>query len=381
MKKITLFLATLLCISIIASAQKLVEGSIENAPQHPAYKPSFKPDGTNKTVRNVILLIGDGTGLAQISAGLYSNGGELTVTNLRTMGLVKTQSADAYTTDSAASGTAYATGYKTHNYAIGVDVNDRPLRNIPEILADEGFISGIISTDNLNGATPASFFAHQPNRGMTPEIWADLPLSKLTFFAAGCKEKMEEQSEETQDAIKEVFTIVDDLDDVPEDVTRLGYLPPYTETRSFREGRGDFLPATTAWCIDFLKARAPRRKGFFMMVEGARIDKSCHANEYEPAVREMLDFDQAIEAAVRFAEADGHTLVLISADHETGGLSLQATGDPAKGNTAGRFATGGHTPIPVPIFAYGPGSQYFMGIQENNDVARKIIWLMTGRKF
>ena len=377
MKKISIILAAIL-LSVGASAQELKEGYIENAPQHEAYTPSFKYDGSTRKVRNVILLIGDGTGLAQISAGLYSNGGSLTVTNLRNIGLVKTQAADAYTTDSAASGTAYSTGHKTHNYAVGVDVDDKALDNIPEICQRYGIISGIISTDNLNGATPACFFAHQPNRGMTDEIWADLPASSLTFFAAGSEEQMEGRPQETQDAINKVFTVVSELPEDASGIERLGYLPPKKETQSFKYGRGDFLPATTKYAIDFLSARTNRRKGFFMMVEGARIDKSGHANEYEPAVREMLDFDQAIEQAIRFAEADGHTLVLISADHETGGLSLAADGDPAKGNTHGRFATGGHTPIPVPIFAYGPGAQYFRGIQENSEVAQKILWLLTG---
>ena len=379
MKRIFLSVAAAALLSFGASAQNLVEGSIEGAPQHPAYTPSFKYDGSSRQVRNVILMIGDGTGLAQISAGLFSNGGELTVTNLKHFGLVKTASADAYTTDSAASGTAYATGHKTYNYAVGVDVDHQPLENLPEILSRYGIISGVVTTDNMDGATPASFFAHQNGRGMTAEIWADLPKSKLTFFAAGSKERFAEQSQETIDAVKSVFTVVDALPDDADGIDRMGYLPPKTETRSFSEGRGDFLPAATKYCIDFLGDRANRRKGFFMMVEGARIDKSCHGNDYPTAVLEVLDFDQAIEQAVRFAEKDGHTLVLVTADHETGGLSLAAQGDPEKGNTAGRFSTGGHTPIPVPIFAYGPGSQYFLGIQENSDVANKIISLLTGK--
>ncbi|MBR1574703.1 MAG: alkaline phosphatase [Bacteroidales bacterium] len=380
MKKIVCLFVAGLFFAGSLSAQTLVQGTIENAPQHAAYTPSFKVDGSNRSIRNIILMIGDGTGLAQIAAGLYSNGGALTVTNLQTMGLVKTQSADAYTTDSAASGTAYATGHKTLNYAVGVDTEGRPLRNIPEILADYGIISGVITTDAMTGATPSSFYAHQPNRSMTPEIWADLPGSSLTFFAAGSEESFRKQSEQTRQAIQEAFTLVHSLQDVPAGTDKLGYLPPKAEVRSFREGRGDFLPATTRYGLDYLASRVQRRKGFFMMVEGARIDKSCHANEYAPAVLEMLDFDQAVEQAIRFAEADGHTLVIITADHETGGLSLQETGDPSQGNTGGRFVTGGHTPIPVPLFAYGPGSQFFRGIQENDEVGRKIIWLLTGKK-
>jgi alkaline phosphatase len=112
------------------------------------------------------------------------------------------------------------------------------------------------------------------------------------------------------------------------------------------------------------------------MVEGARIDKSSHGNDFPSTVKEVLDFDQAVEAAVRFAEKDGNTLVIITAEHETGALSLRG-GDPSKGNVKGSFSSGAHTGIPVPLFAYGPGSQYFMGIQENSDVSNKIAELLS----
>ncbi len=143
-------------------------------------------------------MIGDGTGLAQIAAGYFANNEQLTYFQLKHMGLVTTKSASDFTTDSAASGTAYATGQKTTNYTLGVDTQKRPIPNIPELIAPEGFISGVVSTDNLHGATPAAFFAHQPNRDMVNEIWADLPSSALSYFAAGDKETYEERPEATR---------------------------------------------------------------------------------------------------------------------------------------------------------------------------------------
>ena len=363
--------------AIQLNAQNAVKGSIEAAPQHASYHPTYSSDGSARKPLNVILMIGDGTGLAQIASGLYANGGDLTYANLKHMGWVTTQSADNFTTDSAASGTAYSTGQKTYNNAVGVDLLKRPIPNIPEIIIDEGFISGVVSTDDLHGATPACFFAHQPHRRMTDEIWADLPASVLKYFAAGSKDVFEQRPEATQKAIGQVFTVVNSLDD-PRCATadRLGVLPPKVETGYIVDGRTDFLPKATRQAIDFLNARKEPGKGFFLIVEGARIDKACHSNQYESAVRELLDFDQAIAEAIKFADQDGNTLVVISADHETGGLALWG-GDPAKGNMEGVYVSRSHTPIPVPIFSYGPHAQDFMGVQGNEQVAQKILKLFA----
>ena len=377
MKKIGFFLSFLL-IGWSINAQEAVSGKIKEVAPQGSYTPSFEVDGTDKAPLNVILMIGDGMGMAHVATAMFANGGELTITNLKTCGWVRTGSADNFTTDSAASGTAYATGHKTHNSAIGVDVDDKPIANLPEKLAKAGFVSGIVTTDDLDGATPSSFFAHQPKRNMSEEIWADMPASKLTFFAAGSKEAFEEQKYETQDAISKKFEIVNSLADVPANAKRVGYLPPKAETASVNDNRGDFLPATTRFAIDFLSSKAAEGKGFFLMVEGARIDKSSHNNDYPAAVLETLDFDKAVEAAIRFAEKDGNTLVIISADHETGALTLK-DGKPAEGYMKGVFSSRSHTAIPVPLFAYGPSSQEFMGLQENSDVSNKIAALLLGR--
>ena len=211
---------------------------------------------------------------------------------------------------------------------------------------------------------------------MTDEIWADLPGSVLRYFAAGSKEKMERRPEATQKAIKEAFTVVYSLED-PACATaeRLGVLPPAVETGYIVDGRTDFLPTATRQAIDFLNARKNEGKGFFLMVEGARIDKACHSNDFPSAVKELLDFDKAIAEAIKFADEDGNTLVVISADHETSGLVLWG-GDPSKGNVEGVHISGGHTPLPVPIFAYGPHAQDFMGVQGNEQVAQKILKLL-----
>jgi alkaline phosphatase len=378
MKRKVAFLIVGLFLTASLCAQEYVKGEIRDVVSQGSYTPSFKSDGSDEAPLNVILMIGDGMGLAHLSTAMYANGGELTITNLKTCGWVRTQSATDFTTDSAASGTAYATGSKTHNGAIGVDVNDKPLKNLPEKLAKDGIISGVVTTDDMDGATPSSFFAHQPSRKMSDEIWADLPYSKLVFFAGGSKESFESLDYETQDALEKQFFITDVLDKRSLKAKRVGYLPPKSETASMSKGRGDFLPATTTAAIDFLESRSDDEKGFFLMVEGARIDKSSHDNDFPSMVKEVLDFDKAVEAAIRFAEKDGRTLVIISADHETGALSLRS-GDPAEGKMKGAFSSGGHTAIPVPLFAYGPCSRNFMGVQENSDVSSKIEEILLNR--
>ncbi len=375
MKKFFLLAAAFLA-AFSLNAQNIVKGSIEGVPAQGSYHPTYSSDGAQYLPKNVILMIGDGTGLAQIAAGYFANNEELTYFNLKHMGWVTTKSADAFITDSAASGTAYSSGSKTYNGSIGMDLKKRPHPNIPEQVAKYGVISGVVSTDDLNGATPAAFFAHQEHRRMTDEIWADLPASVLKYFAAGSKEVFEARPLETQKAIHKVFTVVNSLEDSKIGAAdRVGVLPPAVETGYIVKGRTDFLPRATRQAIDFLNERTKDGKGFFLMVEGARIDKACHSNDFPSAVKELLDFDKAIAEAIKFADEDGNTLVVISADHETGGLVVW-DGDPKKGNEEGVYISTWHTATPVPIFSYGPHAQDFMGVQGNEQVAQKILKLL-----
>ena len=373
-----LLVTAALCASLTLSAQsenrevKAAAGDTYVEKQG-SYTPSFKVDGSNKKIRNIILMIGDGMGVGAVNSAMYANGGELTMTNLKTVGFVRTQSADNFTTDSAASGTAYATGHKTNNGYLGRNPAKENIPNIPEILAPLGYACGVLSTDDLNGATPAAFFAHQDSRNAKEGIWADLAGSSLTFASAGTQGTFESMPITTQEAIRGRFTVVYDPNDrAVRRSERLLYLP-----KTVTLDRGAYLPQTTEMAINYLADRS--KKGFFLMVEGARIDKEEHSNHFPETVRETLDFDKAIEAAIRFAERDGHTLVIISADHETGATILSKA-EPENGYALGIFASKGHTPMMVPLFAYGPRSREFSGIQENSDVANKIIAILSGRK-
>lgn len=341
--------------------------------QQSTYTPDFKIDGSNAKVKNIILLIGDGMGVGAVNAAMYANGGMLTMTNLHTFGYVRTQSADNFTTDSAASGTAYATGQKTNNGYLGVNTEKERMANIPEKLAPLGFACGVVSTDDLNGATPAAFFAHQAGRNAKEDIWSDLPGSSLVFASAGTQRTFETLPIAIQESIKREFTVVyNPTDPAGTSSNKLLYLP-----RTVGDDRGNYLPETTEMAIEYLSNHA--KKGFFLMVEGAHIDHGAHANNTSQTVKETLDFDKAVEAAIRFAERDGHTLVIISADHETGATTL-VRGEPADGFVSTVFASRGHSPMMVPLFAYGPRSKDFSCVQENSDVSNKIVAILKGDK-
>jgi alkaline phosphatase len=132
------------------------------------------------------------------------------------------------------------------------------------------------------------------------------------------------------------------------------------------------LPLSTTTAINILNQT---KEGFFMMVEGSQIDWGGHANNTIYVVNEMLDFDRAVGKALEYASKDGETLIIVTADHETGGMAL-ADGNMATGRVRGAFTSGDHTAIMVPVFSYGPGAENFTGIMENTDIAKNIMKLL-----
>ncbi|WBL24627.1 alkaline phosphatase [Zunongwangia sp. HGR-M22] len=324
------------------------------------YKPTFKYDGAHEPVKNVILLIGDGNGLSQISSSVLANNGELTLTQLKNIGFIKTSSADDFTTDSAAAGTALATGEKTNNRAIGVNTAGNKIPNLTEVLNDKGFNTAVITTDEITGATPSAFYAHQKDRGMNAEIAQDLLKSKLTFFAGGGAKYFSNQN---------TFEIAANLEDIADNKSdRLGYFMAEGGVPSVLDGRKDLLPKTVENALTFLNSEKP----FFMMVEAAQIDKFGHFNMTNGIVTEGIDFDKAITKAIQFADKNPATLVIITADHETSGFSIPQ-GNIKNHEIEGDFTTHDHTATMVPVFAYGPYADIFRGVYENNEIFNKIL--------
>jgi len=337
---------------------------------YPVYKPLYRNDGTNKPVKNIILLIGDGTGLAQWYAGYTANKGALNVFSMHYTGLSKTSSYDNYITDSAPGATAISSGEKTNNRAVGVDHNGRALTLLPVIFRKRNIKTGIITSGDITDATPADFYAHQTERSSSDAILNDLLQSPVDIIMGKGTDKIQDS---TLQKLQQHFNIVYSVDSVKNKYSKPLMVIENKAGLPFLKGRGDWSQQAFKKTIQLL---SPNKAGFFIMLEGAQVDHGGHANQLPWLVSEVLDFDQVITQAMAFADSNGETLVIVTADHETGGLSLTG-GDYSKGYISGQFATEDHTAIPVPVFAYGPGSQLFTGVYENTAIFFKILQAMN----
>lgn len=339
----------------------------------PGYASEFQ---SQPKLKKVILLIGDGMGLAQIQAGMIAKGEPLNIERFPVTGLAKTTSSDNLITDSAAAGTAMACGVKTYNGAIGVDAKGRPCRTILELSEKAGLSTGLVATSVITHATPASFIAHVENRYQYEDIALGFMDTDFELIIGGGKKHFANRRDK-RDLIAEFqksgYYLADSLAALPGEAPgKLVGLFNSGDMPTMLEGRGDVLPRSTHYAIDLLNNN---EEGFFLMVEGSQIDWGGHDTEIEYVVTEMIDFDEAIGEALDFAEQDKHTLVIVTADHETGGLSIKGP-DFMVDAADYEFSTSSHTAVMVPVFAYGPGAQNFSGIYENTEIFFKLKALM-----
>jgi alkaline phosphatase len=321
--------------------------------------------------KNIIFLIGDGMGVSQVFAGLTANHGNLYLENLKYIGFSKTQSADNYITDSAAGGTALSSGVKTYNGAIAVDVEGNPVKTILEKAEEKGLATGLVSTSTITHATPASFIAHQPNRNMYENIAADFLKTDIDVFIGGGRDHFIKRRDGRNlvDELKHNgYQYAVNIDEIKKIKSgKLAGLIEDSDAGRF-EHRKDMLPVATKTALNIL---SKNENGFFLMVEGSQIDWGGHAGSTVYIVEDMLDFDKVIGEALDFAKKDGETLIVVTADHETGGLAIVG-GDMNTGMVKGEFSSGDHTAVMVPVFAYGPGAEEFIGIMDNTEVNHKM---------
>ena len=323
---------------------------------------------------NIILMIADGTGVSQISASQFYSSTPSNYERFKTIGLIKTSSASSLITDSAAGATAFSTGRKTYNGSIAVDTDSIPMPTILEDLQTKGFATGVIATSTITHATPASFYAHQKWRKMELEIAEDLTTANVDFFAGGGR-KFFENREDGKNLVKALedqgyVMQLDRLD--PSKKMRknkkYGYILADDGMPRLIDGRGSFLYDATKLG---LKKLSKNKDGFFLMVEGSQIDWGGHANDADYLISELIDFDTVMGQVLDYAEKDGNTLVIVTADHETGGFTL-ASEEGNYNKIKPSFSTGGHSAAMVPVFAYGPGASSFAGIYENTEIHTKI---------
>lgn len=362
-KNVAVILSTLFLFNVGCNTQNgnenevLTESTVENS--------------NNLQPQNIILMIGDGMGLTQITAGMLMNNNRLNLEKFPYIGLIKTSSFDNLVTDSAAGATAFSVGKKTYNGAIGVNSDTLAVETILEIAGKGKYTTGLVATSSITHATPASFFAHQPSRSMDEEIAMDMISAPVDFFIGGGKDFFNKRSDQLNllDSLKSRgFKIYSDISSIPtasddKVASFIGDRQPI----SMSNGRGNVLSQASGIAVDYLS----KSDNFFLMIEGSQIDWEGHNNNSEGIIAEMIDFDEAIGRVLEFAKADGNTLVIVTADHETGGYSIR--GKEENGNLKGAFTTKGHTGDLIPVFAYGPGAENFSGIYENIEIFNKML--------
>ena len=297
-------------------------------------------------IKNVIYLIGDGMGFYHLQKTKNERNIELAMDDFEIRGNSMTRSFSNAVTDSAAGGTALATGVRTMNSAIGVYPMDITAtfsypKNITELCSERGMLTGVITTDETSGATPASFSAHSSDRGNTEDITMDQFRSTIDLIwgtANGFATKSTARS------------------------YGYTYVTTYDEMMALEEGSRSFAQFTNdLWTLEQSDANTPNleqmtkkaidilddtEEGFFLMVEGAHIDKHSHSNEDAKMTEALQEFDETIEYVLEYAKADGETLVVITADHETGAIKANDDGTYS-------FTSGSHSAANVPVIIYG----------------------------
>lgn len=328
--------------------------------------------------KNIILLIGDGMGLSQVSAGLYYGDKKFNFDRFNTIGLMKTSSASDLITDSAAGATSFASGIKTYNGAIGVTTDTIAVPTIVEQVSKRGKATGIISTSSVVHATPASFYAHVKQRRMYEEIASYVPKSDLDFIAGGGRQffyKRKDKRDLYQELENNGFDVI--TDKLPSALSnkKQAILLAEDGMPKMIENRGEFLPKATLLALEKF---SKERKGFFLVIEGSQIDWGGHDNDAEYLIGEQLDFDKTVGIALDFAQRNKETLVIVTADHETGGFTLGA--DRSNYNVIKpAFSTDGHSATLIPVFANGPGASLFGGVYENTEIYTKMFFLLMGK--
>lgn len=372
----------------------------------------------------IIMLIGDGMGLPQIALAEAAAGRKLNITGMPVVGLATTCAADSEITDSAAAGTALSTGEKTSMGTISMNPGrTEPIKTIAERARDKGMRVGIVSSVSIDHATPAAFYAHVPDRDMYEQIGNQLLTSGFDYFAGGSprwnkRETFATAAEYEKEAARHGYTFADTRAELAEAkgrvIATINILGEggYTKGESalpFAIDRPSLDPENQTSLADFVRRGfelLDNPDGFFMMAEGGNIDWAAHANDAPALVREVLDFDDAVAAALEFYAAHpDETLVVVTNDHETGGLTLgrddrgydsdfstlmgeirsadRADGvsydnADAAGEETDRLAgvgwtTGAHTALPATVFAIGCGAENFTGYYDNTDIPERII--------
>jgi len=332
--------------------------------------------GPPKRPRNIILLIGDGMGDALVYAAMSVSQQPLFMEQFPYSGFSITYSANNYVTDSGAGGTAISCGIKTNNYMIGMTSDTTIAPSIIDVVHKHGMATGVVSTSSVTHATPASFVAHNENRNNYEAIAADYLKGTIDVFIGGGEDHFRNRKDGkdlTVNLKEQGFDVVYTLDELnASDSQKIAGLLAKEHMPTMLEGRDGALEAMTRKAIETLSTD---KDGFFLMVEGSQIDWGAHANNADYTISETTDFDNAVGVALEFAKADKRTLVVVTSDHETGGLTV-LKGNRTEKTITVKFSSPDHTAEMVPIFSFGPGAEQFSGINQNTFFFNRFLQLL-----
>ena len=387
-------------IAFLLSSIPIPEGSIADKDAFIETLPEGKPLSQKAIIpiknkpKNIILLISDGMSLTQVSTYRLLKGGpneRIAVDKFPVSGIVLTHSENAIVTDSASSATAFSTGRKTNNGALGLDEDNKILENFTEIIDRYGYVSSLISTSEITHATPAAYASHVDLRWKTDEISLQMMESNvMTILGGGRHFFLPEDLGgkrtdglnllEQMESSRMVMTEKKELDSFDHsDLGKVVGLFADEALRDKEKPENHVFEPSSSEMLNFAINRSEKFnengcKGFFIMLEGSQVDWAGHANDLNYLKREMQDFDEAVELALDYAIQNPDTLVIATADHETGGLLIESssptdyTAPEVKFSFNTGIGYGSHTGVPVPVYAYGPGSENFTGTLDNTDI-------------
>ncbi len=350
-----------------------------------------KPQKDLKTgdCKNIIFMIGDGMAAGHISATRIATVGPDSMLSMDTMpytGFVKTHSANRLITDSAASGTALSTGYKTDNGVIGLTPDGTRVKNIVKACQENNMATGLVATSSITHATPAAMATHVKSRNQQNEIARQLIENKVDVLLGGglgyFLPSSHPLSKRTDDlellgtAQEYGYDIVQTREELlnSQATKLLGLFAPVSMKTTNPE------PSLADMTEKALQILSGNKTGFFLMVEGSQIDWGAHDNDFQEVLRQTVLFDEAVTVALEFAKRDKQTLVVVTSDHETGGLAVNK-GDRDGSNLIAGWTSGSHTAETVPLFAYGPGGQRFVGLFDNTKIPQKFAQLIDLQDF
>lgn len=341
--------------------------------------------GNDDYPENIILFIGDGMGVAQISAAKIVRG-KIQLERFSVSGLITTYSASQLVTESAAAATALATGYKTRNRAVSVSVDNSPLKTLFEYAKTLGKSTGVVVTSEVTDATPAAFMSHVKDRSQQDDIAEQIANSDVDVLIGGGWAYFVPRANEGS-MRSDQKNLLTELETRMPVILTADKLPAHTDSQKLAAllapqglpkaaDRDYSLARLTRIAVDIL---SKNRHGFVLLVEGSQIDWAAHDHEPQVLISELIDFDDAVGAGLNFSQKDRRTLIVVTADHETGGFAVLDGSIKDRQVTSTAFASAGHTASMVPIFADGPGSSQFSGIQDNARIGQTLIKLLLQR--